>query len=51
MPIKLSISFMLIRIAQGRKAFIWIQYGIMALFVSMNIMGALYVIFQCMPVS
>ncbi|KAK8016219.1 hypothetical protein PG993_014408 [Apiospora rasikravindrae] len=50
-PIKLSIGYMLVRIAQNRKMYIWAQYGIMAMFTIMNLIAALYIIFQCMPVS
>ncbi|KAI0161953.1 hypothetical protein GGR52DRAFT_146510 [Hypoxylon sp. FL1284] len=50
-PVKLSVGYMLIRIAQNRKAYIWTQYGIMATFTIMNLIAALYIIFQCNPVS
>ncbi|KAK8008778.1 hypothetical protein PG991_011329 [Apiospora marii] len=50
-PIKLSIGYMLVRIAQNRKVYIYAQYGIMAMFTVMNLIAALYIIFQCNPVS
>ncbi|KAK6077880.1 hypothetical protein SCUP234_01042 [Seiridium cupressi] len=50
-PIKLSISFMLVRIAENRDWFIYCQYTIMAMFTIMNLIAAFYIIFQCSPVS
>lgn len=50
-PIKLSIGYMLVRIAQNRKVYIYAQYGIMTMFTVMNFIAALYIIFQCNPVS
>lgn len=50
-PVKLSIAFQLIRIAQGRKFFVYSQYVVAAMFTTMNIIAALYIIFQCNPVS
>jgi hypothetical protein len=50
-PVKLSMGWMLVRIARGRKAYIYSQYLVMALFTAMNITAALYVIFQCSPVG
>ncbi|KAH8900015.1 hypothetical protein GQ53DRAFT_835996 [Thozetella sp. PMI_491] len=50
-PIKLSISLMLVRIAQGRKAYVWSQYVVMGLFTTMNLIAAFYIIFQCSPVA
>ncbi|KAI1878428.1 hypothetical protein JX265_000360 [Neoarthrinium moseri] len=50
-PVKLSISFMLIRIAENRSWFIYAQYIIMAMFTLMNLIAAFYIIFQCNPVS
>ncbi|EFQ85796.1 hypothetical protein PTT_19153 [Pyrenophora teres f. teres 0-1] len=50
-PIKLSISFMLIRIASRRKLFVYSLYTVSALFVTMNLIALLYIIFQCAPVS
>jgi hypothetical protein len=42
---------MLVRIAQGRKGYVWSQYVVMAMFSSMNFAAALYIIFQCNPVA
>ncbi|KAL0254490.1 hypothetical protein SLS55_009966 [Diplodia seriata] len=50
-PIKLSIAFQLIRIAAGRKFFVYSQYVVAAMFTTMNLIAALYIIFQCTPVS
>ena len=49
--VKLSIAFMLNRIAGNKKIFIYINYGIMALCASVNLAAALYIIFQCDPVE
>ncbi|KAF2651340.1 hypothetical protein K491DRAFT_607097 [Lophiostoma macrostomum CBS 122681] len=49
--VKLSIAFMLNRIAGNKKIFIYINYGIMALCASTNLAAALYIIFQCNPVD
>ncbi|KAI1075461.1 hypothetical protein F5B20DRAFT_559788 [Whalleya microplaca] len=50
-PVKLSISLMLLRIAEKRMGFIYTQYGVMAMFTTMNLIAGLYIIFQCNPVS
>ncbi|EKG16769.1 hypothetical protein MPH_05972 [Macrophomina phaseolina MS6] len=50
-PVKLSIAFQLIRIAQGRKVFVYSQYVVAGMFTTMNVIAALYIIFQCNPVS
>ncbi|PQE22039.1 cation-transporting atpase 4 protein [Rutstroemia sp. NJR-2017a BBW] len=50
-PIKLSISFMLMRIATGRKGFIYSIWGISAMFTAMNLIAMFYIIFQCSPVQ
>ncbi|CAG5184112.1 uncharacterized protein ALTATR162_LOCUS10916 [Alternaria atra] len=50
-PIKLSISFMLIRIASRRKTYIYSLYAVSAMFIVMNLIALLYIIFQCAPVS
>jgi hypothetical protein len=49
--VKLSIAFMLNRIAGRRMLFIYTNYGIMALCASANLGAALYIIFQCNPVE
>ncbi|KAH6856119.1 hypothetical protein B0I37DRAFT_317549 [Chaetomium sp. MPI-CAGE-AT-0009] len=50
-PVKLSISQALIRIAEKRRAFVYIQYGVMAMFTIMNLVAGFYIIFHCNPVS
>jgi hypothetical protein len=50
-PVKLSISYMLVRVAHGRKAYVWSQYAAMAIFTIMNLIACFYVIFRCWPVS
>ncbi|KAH9870913.1 hypothetical protein J1614_006485 [Plenodomus biglobosus] len=49
--IKLSIAFMLNRIAGNKMIFIYTNYGIMGLCASVNLAAALYIIFQCNPVE
>jgi hypothetical protein len=51
LPIKLSISLMLIRIAQNRKGYIYSQWAMMVLFFIANTGAMFYIIFQCTPVS
>ncbi|PSR80026.1 hypothetical protein BD289DRAFT_374729 [Coniella lustricola] len=50
-PVKLSISLMLIRIAQNRKYYIWTAWAMMALFFLADGGALFYIIFQCTPVS
>ncbi|CAJ2509747.1 Uu.00g056470.m01.CDS01 [Anthostomella pinea] len=50
-PVKMSISLMLIRIAQNRKSFIWMQYVIIGMFTIMNLIAMMYIILQCNPVA
>ncbi|TEY35781.1 hypothetical protein BOTCAL_0579g00040 [Botryotinia calthae] len=50
-PIKLSISFMLMRIATGRRVYINSIYAISTMFTIMNLIAFLYIIFQCSPVQ
>ncbi|KAJ5860794.1 uncharacterized protein N7529_008104 [Penicillium soppii] len=50
-PIKLSISWMLIRVAQGRKLYVYIQYAVIATFVSMNIIALIFILTNCIPVE
>ncbi|KAK3293846.1 uncharacterized protein B0H64DRAFT_475410 [Chaetomium fimeti] len=50
-PVKLSISLALVRIAENRRAFIYVQYGVMAMFTIMNLVAGFYIIFHCNPVS
>ena len=49
--IKLSIAFMLNRIAGRRMIFIYTNYGIMGLCAATNLAAILYIIFQCHPVE
>ena len=50
-PIKLSISLMLIRIAQNRKFYVYAQWAMMILFFIADGGALFYIIFQCTPVS
>ncbi|KAH8900972.1 hypothetical protein GQ53DRAFT_633272, partial [Thozetella sp. PMI_491] len=50
-PIKLSIAFMLNRIAGNRKTFVYTNYCIMFLCAASNFASTLYIIFQCDPVA
>ncbi|KAJ5614874.1 hypothetical protein N7528_008528 [Penicillium herquei] len=50
-PIKLSISWMLIRVASGRKRYLYIQYAVIATFVIMNIIALIFILIDCIPVE
>jgi hypothetical protein len=50
-PIKLSISFMLLRIASNKKKYTYSLYAVSAMFTSMNLIAMLYIIFHCRPVK
>ncbi|CAI7598138.1 unnamed protein product [Penicillium viridicatum] len=50
-PIKLSISWMLIRVAKGRKAYLYAQYVVIATFVLMNIIALIFILINCIPVE
>ncbi|CAG7932939.1 unnamed protein product [Penicillium olsonii] len=50
-PIKLSISWMLIRVAQGRKAYLYVQYAVIVTFVLMNFIALIFIIVNCIPVN
>ncbi|KAK4119673.1 hypothetical protein N657DRAFT_626517 [Parathielavia appendiculata] len=50
-PVKMSISLALIRIAENRKVYVQIQYAVIALFTTMNLIAGFYIIFHCNPVS
>ncbi|KAI9934355.1 hypothetical protein ASPWEDRAFT_151946 [Aspergillus wentii DTO 134E9] len=50
-PIKLSISFMLIRVAEGRKVYIHIQYVLIAVFVTMNVVALIIILINCIPIA
>ncbi|KAJ5133171.1 hypothetical protein N7526_004536 [Penicillium atrosanguineum] len=48
-PIKLSISWMLIRVASGRKEYLYVQYAVIATFVIMNIIALIFILTNCIP--
>ncbi|KAJ5654657.1 hypothetical protein N7490_001660 [Penicillium lividum] len=50
-PIKLSISWMLIRVAGKRKTYLYIQYVVIVTFVVMNIIALIFILTNCIPVS
>ena len=50
-PIKLSISWMLIRVAEGRKSYIYIQYAVIALFSIMNFIALIFILTNCIPIE
>ncbi|KAJ6005263.1 hypothetical protein N7451_003207 [Penicillium sp. IBT 35674x] len=50
-PIKLSISWMLIRVAGGRKIYLYVQYVVIAIFVVMNIIALIFILINCIPVE
>ncbi|KAF2624830.1 hypothetical protein BU25DRAFT_134871 [Macroventuria anomochaeta] len=50
-PIKLSISFMLIRIASNQVKYTYSLYAVSAMFTTMNLIAMLYIIFHCLPVQ
>ncbi|GLI80731.1 hypothetical protein PoHVEF18_009088 [Penicillium ochrochloron] len=50
-PIKLSISWMLIRVAEGRKAYVYVQYVVITMFVLMNIIALVFILVNCIPVQ
>lgn len=50
-PIKLSISWMLIRVAEGRKLYLYAQYAVIAIFVVMNIIALIFILINCIPVE
>jgi hypothetical protein len=49
--VKLSIAFMLNRIAGNRKLFLYTNYAIMALCTGANLATVFYIIFQCHPIE
>lgn len=49
--IKLSISFMLARIANPVRAYVYALWTASALVTVMNLIALLYIVFQCSPVS
>ncbi|GKZ27759.1 hypothetical protein AbraIFM66951_006602 [Aspergillus brasiliensis] len=50
-PIKLSISWMLIRVAEGRKAYLYTQYVVIVVFVLMNIIALILILTHCIPID
>ncbi|CAI7607311.1 hypothetical protein N7533_003565 [Penicillium manginii] len=50
-PIKLSISWMLIRVAEGRKIYVYVQYVVITMFVLMNIIALIFILINCIPVQ
>jgi hypothetical protein len=50
-PIKLSISWMLIRIAEGRRMYIYIQYAVITLFTLMNVIALIFILINCIPIQ
>ncbi|KAJ5921683.1 hypothetical protein N7454_009157 [Penicillium verhagenii] len=50
-PIKLSISWMLIRVAGGRKIYLYVQYVVIVTFVVMNIIALIFILTNCIPVE
>ncbi|GES57163.1 hypothetical protein ATEIFO6365_0001045000 [Aspergillus terreus] len=50
-PIKLSISWMLIRVAEGRKMYVYVQYCVIGLFATMNIIALIFILINCIPVE
>ncbi|KAF9895302.1 hypothetical protein FE257_000206 [Aspergillus nanangensis] len=50
-PIKLSISWMLVRVAEGRKAYVYIQYAMISIFVAMNVIALIFILINCIPIE
>ncbi|RDW62890.1 uncharacterized protein DSM5745_10001 [Aspergillus mulundensis] len=50
-PIKLSISWMLVRVSEGRKKYVYTQYAVIALFTIMNIVALIFILTNCIPVE
>ncbi|KAH9809540.1 hypothetical protein Tdes44962_MAKER06148 [Teratosphaeria destructans] len=50
-PTKLSISFMLMRVAGPLRTYTWLLWGMSALFTVMDLVAFFYIVFQCTPVS
>lgn len=40
---------MLIRVAEGRKLYINIQYGVIAMFATMNLIALVFILINCTP--
>jgi len=50
-PVKLSIAFMLVRIAGVKRLYTHSLYAVSALVAVMNLIALFYIIFRCTPVS
>lgn len=50
-PIKLSIAFMLMRVAGPKKKYIYSLWAMSSLFIVMNLISFFYIVFRCKPVS
>ncbi|PYH91745.1 hypothetical protein BO71DRAFT_39935 [Aspergillus ellipticus CBS 707.79] len=50
-PIKLSISWMLIRVAERRKAYLYGQYLVISMFAVMNVIALIFILINCIPVN
>lgn len=42
---------MLIRVAEGRKIYVYVQYVVIAFFVVMNIIALIFILINCIPVE
>lgn len=42
---------MLIRVAGGRKMYLYVQYVVIAIFVIMNIIALIFILINCIPVE
>lgn len=50
-PIKLSISLMLMRVAGPKKNYTYALWGMASLFILANTISFLYILFRCTPIS
>lgn len=42
---------MLIRVAEGRKLYVYTQYAIIALFTTMNVIALIFILVNCIPIE
>lgn len=42
---------MLIRVAEGRKEYVYVQYVVITMFVLMNIIALIFILVNCIPVQ
>lgn len=42
---------MLIRVAEGRKIYVYVQYVVITMFVLMNIIALIFILINCIPVE